>query len=354
MSRKKIWEEICSAFEQKYSWLGRQFAEEFLKSVASWNIQQFSEPEFRVRRHLLLMWQHGYLKSSLLKRAYFLLGDLAVILSDISRAALRGTVEHGKFISPFTLKKPFTICTEFGQIIGGSQNTEILQELLNLLEEGVATVSLAKISSISPEELQRAEQEFNIKFIDNNTFTYQTNWVLMAATNNRKFLVDYALESRFNLVIPKQKLDSKYVKEVNRSGPFVINLETVNKFRELITKPNKLECHYILPEEVYDYEITVRDSAYLISEALCLKWWGLKPTKEHIIETASYLMQRRKSVWQTTDDLICEILEKGPKTLEELRKESSLSTKQVLKSLRRIGAIREFDTERKQIVYKLF
>lgn len=56
MKRPEIYETIVDSFENKYSFLGKQFAEEFLLSVASSNIQKNSKPEFRVRRHLALFW----------------------------------------------------------------------------------------------------------------------------------------------------------------------------------------------------------------------------------------------------------------------------------------------------------
>jgi len=169
--RSKIYNEIVDAFEQKYFFLGKQFAEEFLLTAASRNIQDYSEPDFRVRRHLLLYWQCSWLKSSLLHKARHLLGrELCMGLSDISNAALRGTVEAGRFISPYTLKRPFAVCTEFGQVVNKGDSSELVQKLLNVLEEGEVEVSLGKISLLTPEERIKAEEKWGIYFIDSNTF----------------------------------------------------------------------------------------------------------------------------------------------------------------------------------------
>jgi hypothetical protein len=340
VQRKEVYFKIVEAFENDYSWLGKQFAEELLLSVASWNIQQFSKPPFRLRRHLLLFWQPGWIKSTLLTRAYELLSpELCTIMSDVSLAALRGTVEFGRFVSPYTLKRPFSIATEFGQVVTGGESQDLVQKLLNVLEEGMVTVSLGKISSISALEREEVESKYGISFIDSNTFTYKTNWVLMAGTYNKKFLVDNAFESRFTLVVPDKELNSELTKYINKHRPQGIDPELAGEFRRTIMTDSPINTKIELPDEIYDTTgLTVRQSSYLISYALCRSWWGIETTTEELIELAKRIKQKSEIVWKSADDRVFDSIEQEGKTADEIATETGLSKRQVYYSLKNIRA----------------
>ncbi len=342
MHRSECYNAIVDAFEKKYSWLGKAFAEEFLLTVASWNIQAFSEPEFRIRRHLLLFFEHGWGKSTLLKKASAILGDeLCTIMSDVTLAALRGTVEHGQFITPYTLKRPFSICTEFGQIVGGS-NTEIVQKLLNVLEEGVVTVSLAKIATLRQCDIDEIMEKHGIKFIDSNTFTYKTNWVLIAGTYNKKFLVDNAFESRFVILMPQGKLDSSLTRHINNSDPFVISEDVVDTLRKEVLSNKPVDCMVRLPDAVYNYPLTLRDSAQLLSTILCKKWWGIKSSNDEIIDAAREIKKRHDDVWKSSDDKVFDALEAGYNTMDDLINKTGLSKRAIYYSLKSLRARKVF------------
>jgi len=318
-------------------------------SVASWNIQQYSKPPFRVRRHLLLYWQPGWLKSSLLARAYDLLGEeLCTMMTDVTNAALRGTVDYGKFISPFTLKRPFSVCTEFGQVISGSDSGELVQKLLNVLEEGIVTVSLGKISQLSKVARDRAEADYGVTFIDDNTFTYRTNWVLLAGTYNRKFLVDNALESRFTLLLPEKALNSeltKYITTVKQRG---IDEDTVYNFRRAIMEKNEVRSDVRLPDEVFenDDSFNPRQCSAVLSYKMCRAWWGLKTAPETLINLAKAIKSRTSSVWKSADDKVFEAIENEAKPAEQIAKETGLSKRQVYYSLKSIRASRIIEGDR--------
>jgi hypothetical protein len=348
VQREEIYNDIVTAFSQKYDWLGRQYAEEFLNTAASYNIQKYSNPEFRVRRHLMLCWSAAWLKSSLLKRTYEILGSgLCTLMTDITRAALRGTVEAGQFISPFTLKRPFSICTEFGQIISGSDTGELTQELLNVLEEGLLNVSLGKISYLSAASREDAANKYGIEFLDNNTFTYSTNWILLASTYNRKFLVDNALESRFTIVYPEKKLDNALTKHLVEAGPFTLNTETVLAFRQLLLDDKGIDTREKLPHEAYEDEhpLTPRDSGAILSWMLCRKWWGFKTSKDEVLQIIEQIRSRRENLWKTADDKVFDAIESLAKTAEQIAKETDLTKRQVYYSLRNIRASRIIDEE---------
>jgi len=354
MQRKEIYEGVIRSFEDKYSFLGKQVAEEALLSIASWNIQEFSEPDFRIRRHLLLFWQPGWMKSSLLKKIHQLIGeDNCTFMSDITNAALRGTVESGKFISPFTLKKPFSVCTEFGQVIGGSDTDDIFQKLLNVLEEGIVTVSLSKIAQLSPIDREEIAKRYPVTFLDNNTFTYETNWILMAGTYNKKFLVDNAFQSRFNIVHPTKPLDSALVKHVIRSPPYELDEEVAINLRYELIENKTIDTTLALPDELFDEvpSLSMRESAQLISEVLCRNWWGIKMSKDELIEKAKYVEQQREQIWLTAEDRVFASIETEAKNIEEIMEETKLSRRGVFYALKKLRPVRS--TTGDNMVYKI-
>lgn len=355
--RSEIYKEIVKSFEQSYVWLGRQVAEEALDSAASWNIQQHQPQKYRVRKHLLLYWEAGFLKSSLLMQIKNLLGDdKAMSISDFTVASLRGSVEGNTFVVPIPLKRPFAICTEFGQIINSSHD-DLIQQLLNLLEEGVATVSLSKISYLSQGVRDETIQKYPIHFIDDNTFTYNVNWVLMAGTYNQKFLIDSALESRFNIVIPEQKFDKKFTKKIINGKPFSLDLDVVDTFRRMLDEPyKKLNTTINLPDELFEMEdlsLNLRQLGNLSSWVLTKRWWGIDITDKDIIDRAMKLYNTSKEIWQTETDKVITLLMNAEKTLEEIIQETNISPTRVVRILKNIRAIRIVDAKTNTIRYKL-
>ena len=285
--------------------------------------------------------------SSLLYKAHKIIGpELSTCMTDVTPAALRGTVEAGQFISPFTLKRPISICTEFGQMMTGSDTSETVQKLLNILEEGVVTVSLAKIAYLAPHQREQAKEDYGITFIDRNTFTYNTNWILIAGTYNKKFLIDNALESRFFIMYPEKKLDSSLTEYVVNSGPFHVDEETLSAFRNELLSPNKVDCRIKLPKEVYkEAGITPRECSMLISYILCRSWWNIKTSKDEIIEMARKLKDSHDKVWKTADDKVFDAIEYDWKTAKQVADEIEMTTRQVYYSLRKLRASRRIDDE---------
>jgi len=338
MNRQQCYNEIVEAFKQKYDWLGEDFAKQFLLSVASYPIQAYSKPEFRIRRHLLLFWPPGFLKSHLLRRAQLILGDkLSMIMSDVSHAALRGTVEANSFITPYCLKTPFGVSTEFGQVVGpGSQ--EIVQKLLNVLEEGMVTVSLAKIAYLSDAKIEDITKEHGIRFLDSNTFSYHTNWVLMAGTYNKQFLIDNAFESRFNILTPRKRLDGNIIRFISKAPPFSLSQDTIDFLRSEVGNDKPFDCSSQLPDEVYEHLSTMRDCGQLLSTIACNKWWGNNMTNDEIVEIAKDFKAKHESVWKTGEDKVFDAIESGFNTIEEMMREADLSRRQVYNILTKIRA----------------
>jgi len=271
---------------------------------------------------------------------YKLLGrELCTTMSDLSNAALRGTVEANQFVSPYTLKRPFAICTEFGQVSAGGDRSELVQKLLNVLEEGVVEVSLGKIAYLSKETRKKISEDWGLYFIDDNTFSYKTNWILMAATYNQKFLVDNALLSRFNLMYPKQKIDNALIKHVVNSGGFKPDEEVVHAFRKELMDNKPIDTNIKLPNEVYDGSpMNPRDCGDLLSTILCRSWWNVKTSKDEILQMIEETQRGKEEVWSSAEDKVFKAIEFESKTAQEIAKEIDISAKHVYNCLKKLGA----------------
>lgn len=358
MKRREIYEAVLEAFESKFSWLGLQFAQAFLSSISSFNIQTYSKPEFRARQHLMLCWPPGWFKTALLLLAQKLLGyPLCGIMSDISNAALRGTVEGNNFVPPEVLKTPFSVCTDFGQVSLTGYDTELTQKLLNLLEEGEVKVSLAKIAYITDEKRAEIENNWGVEFPDRSSFRYSTNWILMAATYNKKFLVDNALVSRFNIMYPNQKLDNALVKHVVNAPPFHVEEEVKLALRKELLSNIPIETKVKLPDEVYDgLPITGRDSGFLQSQILCRSWWNLKTTKDDILQLAERMHKSRNEIWASIGDRVFDCIRLKAKAIPEIAEELEISERHVyngIAELRKKGIVNKqlaYDEESNQII----
>ena len=347
LRREDIYDAIVSSYKNKYSWLGEQFAEEFLLTACSWSIQEFSKPEFRVRRHLALNWEAAWLKSSLLTKAWKWLGPACTILSDVTVASLRGTVEGREFISPFTLKAPFSVCTEFGQLSAAGMNTELIQKLLIILEEGTLNVSLGKIAMLDEVKREAIEADYGIKFLDNNTFTYNTNWVLMAGTYNSKFLADSALESRFVIMKPKQELNSTLTKYINDSEPYHMDEDVQFHFRAELMREQPIETRIKIPESLFSEFriITPRELAGLQSYVMCRAWWGIGTLSDHLYMKLTEMKKNSADTWKSDDEKVFEAIEVFPKTILDIAASTGLRKREVYASLKRINASRYWDEE---------
>ena len=260
-------------------------------------------------------------------------------MTDISNAALRGTVESGSFVSPYTLKRPFAICSEFGQMSSSGQNSEVIQKLLNVLEEGCVEVSLGKIAFLTKSQRADISKEWGVYFLDNNTFSYRTNWILMAATYNKKFLVDNALESRFNIMYPRKPLDNALTKHVMNSGGFYLDEEVKHALRLELFKEKEIETNIRLPDEIYDVgNVTPRDCGAIKSHILCRSWWNVKTEKDEVVEMAADMLKTREEVWKSADDKVFEAIQIEAKTPQEIAKEVGITTRQAYVSFKKIGA----------------
>ena len=358
MLPREIYEEIVNAFEGKYSWLGKQFAEEFLYVFASYCLHNKLRLDGeRIRTHLLLYWQQGWLKSSLLSKVYSILGaENCELMSDITKAALRGSVEHQDkevvFIPPKVMRAPFIICTELGSITA-KDSEDMNQLLLAMLEEGIITVDLVKFARLSDEQRKEIELAYNIYFNTRSSITYTVNSVVIAGTYNTKYVLDDAFISRWQIVYPMHELDSRLTQYVD-SNKFMINPKVIRELRRLLKENvnNELlekEWFTPLPDSVYSYttNLSPRLSRSLKFYKVARLFWDLEVSEDLLIKRLEYILYTQEKVKQTLEDVVIELLRKNNKmTFDMIKQQLQVTSKEltdVLKHSRNISSIREND-----------
>lgn len=318
MIRRHVYDGIVASFEEAYGWLGAQTAREMLLSAASWNLQTFRPPKYRIRRHLLLYWKHGWLKSTLLLRFREILGDdLCVVIGDVSNAAFRGTVEGTKFVPPLTKLVPFMMVLELGKVTASSDE-DLVQTMLMVLEEGVFTASYAKFAKLSQKERQMSEKDYGLKWKSNILFEGKTDMVMMAATYKEDFIKDLALLDRFFPVVPQQELNGKLTQQIEQNT-FNVNPILVDQFREIIKNPPPDDMQFFddLPAEYFDKNPSPRDCSSLKSYIACRSFWGLDTDLSKIIARADGVVNTRRGTMSLEDQII-EILENHMASVEEI------------------------------------
>lgn len=299
---------------------------------------------------------NGFLthNSSLLLKLREILGsEMCGSITDVTTAAIRGSVESGRFKAPVCLKHPYTVCSEFGQLINSSSDSsELVQKLLNILEEGKVNVSLIKVAQLLESERERAINTYGVKFDDDNNFEYTTNWVLMAGTYNKKFLKDNALESRFNIMMPERKFDASFTRYICSAPPFDLADEYKIALRNLLLDDTPMDTKVVLPLEVHEAGLTMRDLSNLQSRVICLRWWGVEMLDSEIIKYAYKMKENQKIAWESEEDKIFNCLFMTPKTLEEVAKETNLPIRQVFMAIKRnFGASQVLeDTKYKYVI----
>jgi len=320
MTPREIYDEIVSAFETKYSFLGRDFAERALLVVSSWNIQKNTQSFMRLNGHLLLMYKYGFLKSTLLRRFRHLLGkELCTITNKVTDASIRGSVIHVSglpcFIPPTAFDAPFIVCTEFGQVVG-NETSGVVQELLNLLEEGETSVQSVKIASLPDgykKELENKYAQFNLNFYKTNGFMYKVNTSWIVATNNTRFIRSHALESRFDVMsYSDNELTHEITKHVDKNE-WYIDEDVVHKFREIVNSKRKFAHKFDLPDEIYTDNISPRESASLQRYGLSRLWWGLKTKVNDFIELFKKMRLNYSRSRGKLEDIIITLLKNNTK-----------------------------------------
>lgn len=340
-SRKEVYTGIRDAFAEKYNFLGAQVARECLLSAASWNIDQHSDPPMRFRNHIMLTWEPGWLKSSMLMRMRDVLGDdLVATCGKLTEAVMRGSIANGSFSPPTVLKAPIVVSTEFGQT---DFEGELLHSFLNLLEEGETNVSLNKIAGISEGEKSNISQKYgdNIQFKAENEFDLNTNFVFWGATHEPDLLTENALKSRFNVITPAKPLTGEITESIDKSPPLteLITQDSVTEVRRMIKSKKEVSTNFKPPSSFYkEYALTPRESRDVQSYMAARNWWGLDVNPEIMEEYINHLKQSRKIASMNTDERVLDIVFDNPMTYDEIQQRTGYNKMKIYKILQRIDA----------------
>lgn len=336
--RKEIYREVVGAFEQKYGWLGRQAAREMLMSVASWNLEKYSDPDLRYRTHLMLAWERGWIKSSLLTKMASILGDdLCSIMGKVTDASLRGSVSSGHFTPPKPLKTPFVISTEFGQT---NFEDEILNVFHTMLEEGYTNISMNKLGNLTNSQRKDIEKRYDnqIQFGEENEYNLKTDFVFWGATYDPAQLEDDALRSRFNVVTPIKPLDGGLVEAADKSH-FQLDQGVIRDLREEVKREKEMETGFTPPSSIYkEYNPNFRESRDLQSYMACRNWWGLDVNPEIMADYIEHLQKSRRRANMTQEEFVMDLIFDNPMTYEEIMQRTGYKKIDVYKILERINA----------------
>lgn len=354
-TRRHLYQQFVNEFERVYSWLGRQVAEEFLLSLAGWNIDHYTNQEWRVRQHILMFWQPAWYKSTFLNKFREIL-DIrkCKLLTDVSNAALRGTIDKGIFIPPLVVTYPFMTINEIAKITKSSDK-DLLQTFLMVLEEGVGSASYAKFATLKEPERKEIEKKYSrnsVIFTDDTSFEYKTDTLFLCATYKDEFIEDDAFQSRFNIIIPQRELTGELTKYVDNQEPLNITDEMKKTLRYLIFKKPPMKFEYDLSDEIYDNNPTPRDSGKLKSWAYSRQWWGFEVDDILIEARFNHNVTSCIQARLTNEDKIIELLTDNEYDITTLCKEIGISRTWAYRVINRNNRFIKTRKDGKKTLYK--
>jgi hypothetical protein len=335
--------------EHKYSWLGRQVAEELLDSIACSVINRCYPVSFRANQHVLLIWDSGWFKSSLLSDFMSMMpNDYFGGIGKVTDAAFRGTIEANakpgrRFVAPTSLLYDFLIVKEFGR--GLTEEVQLKETLLTALEDQRVIVNLAKFSQLDDLERRGIEQQFlrdNLVWENDNTFQYRTSFSMWAANYNP--VEDPALLSRFNVVVPNRELDDELRNHVMMHPQLLIELEPgisppYTGIREAVdsvmgSHRPPLPMGFDLTSELAGIRgLTPRIHSTIIKKLLAAAWWGFWYDSDAIRGMAYSAISSKRVSQRDYTDAVIDKFKSGFFTLQQVADELGLSPHAVWKVL---------------------
>jgi len=340
MERKRVFKNIVQEFEKKYSWLGHQASRELLLSAASWNIEKYSDTPMRYRNHVMLAWERGWLKSSILRKMAGILGDeMCSVVGKVTDAAMRGSISAGQFTPPKPLKTPIIISTEFGQT---NFEDELLNIFLNMLEEGHTNISLNKIGTLAENQRRSIENQYDgkIEFGEKNEYDLKSNFVFWGATYDPSKLADDALRSRFNVVTPSKPLDPAITKALDKNN-FHLSQNTIRNCRRMLQEEREVRTDFRPPDELYDeYTITPRESRDIQAYMAARNWWGLDVNPDVMESYIEHLKHSRRISTMEPEDRVFDLIFDNPMSYREIMKETGMTKKKVYRIIEQLPAVK--------------
>jgi len=347
-------------FEHCYSVIARYAVPQLLESLALIPVaRKFNL--VRLRKHVLLYWSPGWLKSTLLQHfASFVQGIVRVnIEAAFSEAVVRGSAVRDMFIPPLAVQD-LVVIPELN--ISGI-NDEIMQVFLSALENDIITVRLVKLGEVIAEMDDEQREELRregIIIIPPNGIQYIPRMTVWAATHTLetiKLELKEAILSRFTIVsIPREVLkrhlldifdgmlrrDSEYEAELSAELARVLNswnltdddIKTLHSWVKEYVQGLIEEGKYVTPRDVNELLKTAIATSVLL---------GSSPAPRPLIEEALDNVTRyliRDSLEEQAERIL---RERGEVTRTELAEALGISLSKAYKVLRAIGAEKRKD-----------
>jgi hypothetical protein len=325
--RKEVFTDIVAAFSESYGFLGEQVATECLMSLATWNMERHSDPPIRYRTHIMLTWDPGYIKSTLLRKFKLLLGDDMVSkCGKITEAVLRGSSAGGSFSPPKVLKAPILVSTEFGQT---EWEGELLGSFLALLEEGETNISLNKFAGLSDVAKRDVTEKYHgdIEFTADNEFDLYTDFLFWGATHDPEQLQDNAMVDRFNIVTPKEPLTGELVEQVSKSPPLTETLskDTIQSLRRIVSCEKEADVDFEIPSALYrKHNPSFRLARDVRSNMAARHWWGLQSDPDVMDAYMQHLKESRKKASMNKYERVQDMIFENPLTWDEILERARL------------------------------
>ena len=335
---------ILDEFERCYGWLGRQMAEKLLLSLATINIHRYGGYSYRLRQNLLMLWKAGYFKSTIVRRFIDIINysgkPNAILITDISDSSFMGSSKDKNFLVPLYAKYWIIVIDEMAKYT--DSKTEQFQTLLSVLEDDHVIRQLIKFGEVSEKEKKRSKV-YGIEWIDEFTFKAPVRAGVIGNTYKNDFITDEAMQSRFNIVTPKQDLDADLVKHINKYGdsfnvPPDICLSLQHHFHNDSIKNSPLT--YTLPSEVIIDGVSGRTLSELKKWALAREWWGFTTSLQEIENRRDVIINSQQYATKNSADKVIDLISERPYTAKEIIEVLGMPKSNLYRILRRLPTIR--------------
>jgi len=373
MIQEGAYSEYISLLGDLFGSIGERVGDATFLSLASWKVQDDKLMSYlklgRVRQHILLYWEKGWTKSTILR---FIKDNLlpswirTKLGTEGSVAALRGSVTRRKLYLPRLAIADVYVVPELASWLhpsgsgDSSQAIKMLGVLNVALEEGTIEVDLIKMTDLDPEEIEKAEF-YGIEITDTGTMRYQTRFVMWAATHGIDFIpraMRDAFLSRFmviklsrkeltndlaiNIVFNPKKVPEDRIENVRYElAKFLMDLKIEI---DLLERAAKISKDVLLGAIKQGMHISPRVANYI--RVIGILYSHILPEIED--EALKRMLERKLNEFRfstlTTEEIILEYC-KVPRTIKEIQEVTGLSRPTVYYYLRRLPVqpIREKD-----------
>jgi hypothetical protein len=321
---------VVGYFKNLYEIPGEVGASELMLSLATLFLQRTNHFDGRIRKHVLLHWQHGWLKTTILLVMKDILPDFikANYSTKVTEAALRGSVAGGRFYPPEIKVSDVVIYPELSSIMN-AQDAELVGNLLSALEEGRVRVSLVRFHELDEYGLQDAAK-YGIN-VSEGRISYTTDVIVWAASHTLDNIVPSlrrAFLDRFSIVsIPQYLLTTKLASRIrrrqrDRNLEAELRQELSRFFKKDFTLPDKGEVHDVIDSVLSNVTVTVnpRLQYELFKTGLAYLLYGKENLRGLLKCKLSQYLSMPRSKQEVLEGVIS-----TPKTQEEILRETGWS-----------------------------